>query len=166
MALPKAIQAQVEQAEATLAAMSQPAPENAPPATDLAAAANQPEQVAEPQPQAATPPAPAPQPDQWEHKYKSLQGRYNSDVPQLQTKVKDLESQLQQAIARLNEAAEAKKPEEKKPMADPQDVEAFGADLVDMVQRVAERMFGAAARNIQEQAVRFEQRLGQLEQVL
>ena len=169
MALPRAIQAQVEQAEATLAAINQPAPEVQAKVEDLAAAANQPEQKVEPQPQDATPPAPAPQPqvDPWEHKYKTLQGRYNADVPKLQSQVNELQSKLEQAVARLNEAAKAaEKPTETKPVADPKDVEAFGEDLVDMVQRVAERMFGAAARNIQEQAARFEQRLGQIEQQL
>jgi hypothetical protein len=165
MALPKAIQAQVEQAEATLAAMNQPAPE-AEAQGDVLVATNQPEQVVEPPPQAATQQAPTPQPDQWEHKYKTLQGRYNSDVPQLQNKVKDLETQLQTAIAKMNEVAKQEKPAEKKPVADPQDVEAFGADLVDMVQRVAERMFGGVAREFQEQVARFDQRLAQLEQGL
>lgn len=169
MALPPQIQAQVEQAEAALKAMNNPAP--ATPETDLQALAVQPEQQVEPQPQAATPPAQEPQPtpqvDPWEHKYKTLQGRYNHDVPNLQNKVKELEYQLSEAVRKMQEVVAKPEPKaESKPAADPQDVEAFGQDLVEMVQRVAERMFGNAARNLQEQAVRFEQRLAQLEDAL
>ena len=165
MALPKPIQAQVEQADAVIAAMNQP--EEAP--VNLAELANQPDtQSAEPQPAVATPPAPAPQPDNWEHKYKTLKGRYNSDVPRLQSEVGELKGQLQQAIAKMNELTKApeKPKEEPKPVADPKDVEAFGEDLVSMVQRVAERMFGDAARAIREQAAAFDQRITRVEETL
>lgn len=164
MALPQAIQAQVDQADAMLKAMNAPAAPETPETPETA----QPEAV-EPQPQAVTPPAPEPQqkPDIWEQRYKSLQGRYNNEVPNLQRQVQELEGRLSEAVSKLEQAAAAK-PEvkESKPVADPQDVEAFGADLVDMVQRVAERMFGTAARNIQEQAVKFEQRLARVEDAL
>ena len=167
MALPQAIQAQVEQAE-TLLAEANKARE---PQADLATLADQPTASAEqePQPQAATPPAQEPQPpqqDPWEQRYKTLQGRYNHDVPNLQSKVKELETQLTQAVQKMQEVAKPQEPPEKKPAADPQDVEAFGADLVDMVQRVAERMFGGAARTMQEQAARLDQRMTALEQAL
>lgn len=162
MALPPQIQAQVEAADATLAAMNKPAEylQTQEPITDQPA----PKEV-EPQPQAAAPAPTAPQPDPWEHKYKTLQGRYNSDVPKLQAQVSELKTQLETAIAKLEEVA---KPavQEKKPVADPQDVEAFGQDLVDMVQRVAERMFGGAAAEFQRQAAVFEQRLAKLEGAL
>ena len=162
MALPQAIQAQVEAADAALAAMNAPAEpqETAEPQTQ-----DQPtNQEVEPQPAAAPAPT-APQPDPWEHRYKSLQGRYNSDVPKLQAQVTELQSQLQTAIAKLEEAAKSPV-QEKKPVADPQDVEAFGQDLVDMVQRVAERMFGGAAAEFQRQAAAFEQRLVKIEGAL
>lgn len=162
MALPPQIQAQVDAADATLAALNKPA-------EDLQTQDPTPDQPApkevEPQPQAAAPAPTAPQPDPWEHKYKTLQGRYNSDVPKLQAQVSELKTQLETAIAKLEEVA---KPavQEKKPVADPQDVEAFGQDLVDMVQRVAERMFGGAAAESQRQAAAFEQRLVKLEGAL
>jgi hypothetical protein len=93
---------------------------------------------------------------------------FNREVPGLQNQVKDLRTQLETAVNRLNEAADAKaKPSEPAaPVADPRDVENFGSDLVDMVQRTAERLFGRAASELQGQAARFEQRLAQLEQAL
>ena len=165
MALPPAIQAQVEAADAALAAMNQPPA--APQETVEALTPDQPKTPeVEPQPQAAAPAPAQPQVDPWEHKYRTLQGRYNSDVPKLQTQVTELKTQLEQAIVRLNEAAKPQAPQEKKPVADPQDVEAFGQDLVDMVQRIAERMFGGAASEFQRQAAQFEQRLARLEGTL
>lgn len=165
MALPPAIQAQVEAADAALAAMNKPA--EAPQIEVEPLTPDQPQaKEVEPQPQAAAPAPAQPQVDPWEHKYKTLQGRYNSDVPKLQTQVSELKNQLEQAIAKLNEVAKPQAPQEKKPVADPQDVEAFGQDLVDMVQRVAERMFGGAAAEFQRQAAQFEQRLVKLESAL
>ena len=167
MALPRSIQAQVEQANAVLA-QANPQPQE--PQAEIAPEApeSQP-QAPEPTASTETPAQPTqPQPDVWEHKYKTLQGLFNREVPGLQNQVKDLRSQLETAVARLNEAADAKaKPSEPAaPVADPRDVENFGSDLVEMVQRTAERMFGRAASELQGQAARIEQRLAQLEQAL
>lgn len=172
MALPRSIQAQVEQANAVLA-QTNPQPQEpaaSRPMAELAAEAPEAQQQA-PEPTASTEPQAQPtqaQPEVWEHKYKTLQGLFNREVPTLQHQVKDLKSQLETAVARLNEAADAKaKPSEPAaPAADPRDVENFGSDLVDMVQRTAERMFGRAASELQGQAARIEQRLAQLEQAL
>lgn len=172
MALPRAIQAQLEQANALLEAANKP-PE-APAPAELAQVAD-PEPAPEPAPAAPEPQAtPEPQaqsqqqPDPWEQRYKTLQGLFNREVPTLQHKVKDLETQLQEAVARLNKAADAQtKPAEPvNPAADPRDVENFGSDLVEMVQRTAERMLGSAANELQTKAAALEQRLAQLEKVL
>lgn len=172
MALPRSIQAQVEQANAVLAqANPQPQEPAAPqPPAELAPDAPEAQQQA-PEPTASTEPQAQPtqpQQDVWEHKYKTLQGLFNREVPTLQHQVKDLRTQLETAVARLNDAADAKaKPSEPAaPVADPRDVENFGSDLVEMVQRTAERLFGRAASELQGQAARFEQRLAQLEQAL
>lgn len=167
MALPRSIQAQVEQANAVLA-QANPQPQE--PQAEIAPETPEVQpQAPEPTASTETPAQPTqPQPEVWEHKYKTLQGLFNREVPTLQSKVKNLEGQLQEAVARLNEAADAKaKPSEPAaPVADPRDVENFGSDLVEMVQRTAERMFGRAASELQGQAARIEQRLAQLEQAL
>lgn len=167
MALPRSIQAQLEQANAVLA-QANPQPQE--PQAELAPEAPEAQQQApEPTASTETPAQPTqPQLDVWEHKYKTLQGLFNREVPTLQHQVKDLRTQLETAVARLNEAADAKaKPSEPAaPVADPRDVENFGSDLVEMVQRTAERMFGRAASELQGQAARIEQRLAQLEQAL
>lgn len=170
MALPRAIQAQVEQANALLEAANKP-PETPPqePQAQVATLAPDPAPAA-PAPQATSEPQaqPQPQPDVWEHKYKTLQGLFNREVPTLQSKVKDLESQLQEAVARLNKAADdkARPAEPEKPAADPEDVENFGSDLVEMVQRVSQHVLGRAANVFEAKAAALEQRLAQLEQAL
>lgn len=172
MALPRAIQAQLEQANALLDAANKPA-DSTPPADPAPAAAPadnpSPTPPSDPpsSPVAAEPPAnPAPQPDVWEHKYKTLQGLFNREVPTLQQEVKDLKSQLSEAVAKLNEAAQKKPSEPEAPKTDPRDVENFGSDLVDMVQRVATSMVGRAASEYQALAARLEQRVTQLEAAL
>lgn len=168
MALPRAIQAQVEQANAILEAANKP-PE--------APAPDQPQDEPQPQePQAVEPtPAPAPAPvastdpeETWESRYKALQGLFNSEVPKLQHQVKDLRGQLEQAIERMDKASEkAEKPAvAEKPAADPRDVENFGSDLVEMVQRVSEQLLARAANDFTTKAAKLEQRLAQMESAL
>lgn len=166
MALPAAVQRQVEAAEALLNGANQPAVE--PPAEPQA----QPEPQQEPTaaaPVTAPEPSPAPpQPNEWEQKYKVLQGKFNSEVPALHHQVKDLSRKLQEqaerteALLRQQETKQA----EQRPTADPKDVDAFGADLVEMVQRVAQQMLGNTAAKIDGFMGSVEKRLVQLEQRL
>jgi hypothetical protein len=158
MPLPAAIQAQVDQANATLEAV------NAPPTPEAQGTESEP-----PEPESHADPQPPlqQQTDVWEHKYKTLQGLFNREVPTLQNKVRDLETQLQDAVAKLNKVADDKvKAEPEKPIVDPKDADDFGSDLVEMVQRVAESMLRRAAGDFQNRATALEQRLVQLEQVL
>lgn len=166
MALPAAVQRQVEAAEALLNGANQPAVE--PPAEPQA----QPEPQQEPTaaaPVTAPEPSPAPQqPNEWEQKYKVLQGKFNSEVPALHHQVKDLSRKLQEqaerteALLRQQETKQA----EQRPTADPKDVDAFGADLVEMVQRVAQQMLGNTAAKIDGFMGSVEKRLVHIEQRL
>ena len=165
MALPKSIQAQVEQAEATLASYAAPADAQpvAPTPVEVVAA-----------PQVEPAPAPMPQPvpaqpteDTWEHKFRSLQGLFNKNVPELQGQVKDLTKRLDQALGALDAAKAAPKPQEPVAQAvDPKDVENFGADLVDMVNRIAERRFGSVAQQVEDKFSELQKVLGHVEQRL
>lgn len=96
--------------------------------------------------QSATPPS-----DPWEHKYKTLQGIHNHHVGDLKARLAQAEQEREALKTQLEKQQD--KPEVS---ADPKDVETFGADLVDMVKRVAEQMFGAAAKA-------FDARISQLE---
>lgn len=151
MALPRNIQAQVDAADALLAQTTEA--QNAPPEVSLEALAKLPDPSLDtppvvPQPPAAPAPAepvptPSPAPAQteaWEQKYKTLQGLFNKEVPALQQQVRELAKNSQQTTEQLEALRQAKQApvEAKKPEVDPRDVESFGSDLVEMVQRVTQ----------------------------
>lgn len=141
MALPAQVQAALDAADATLTAVNSAQTQDG----GSADAATPPEAFQEvPTQEVVAPVAPPPAtPDPFETKYKVLQGKYNSEVPELHRRVHGLETNLQQAIERLNDASKAKESApEQRPTANPQDVENFGQDLVEMVTRVAGSSLG------------------------
>jgi hypothetical protein len=170
MALPAAIQAQVEQADALLAAMNAPqdgqtqVTEGGPAAEPQTAQASNAVPQAEPQAQA---PAPQPSEETWERKFKSLQGIFNKEVPSLQGQVKELTARLNQAVEQM-ESRKTPEPEQvaHKPEADPKDVENFGSDLVEMVQRTAERLFGGVANKVDAELLKLASRIIEVEKRL
>lgn len=163
--LPQRIQQQVDAAEALIAQANTPAPVETPPVAEPPSQEpTQPEPTAEvvaPEPT----PAPAPTPDNWEHRYRTLQGLFNKEVPSLQQQTKTLQEQLQQATAAL-EKLNKPQAQEQKPDADPKDIDAFGADLVEMVQRVTQSVLGSMAARIDQTVTTFESRLTQVERSL
>lgn len=127
MQLPQRVQDQLQAAEALEAAdqvARAQAPTRVSSVADLVAPIPAPVAVAAPQP-AAPAPAPAAPKDDFEHKYRVLQGMYEADVKQVKAELRDLKAAQS---ARAQEPAPL-------PVADPRDVEAFGNDMMDMVQR-------------------------------
>ena len=165
MALPKSIQAQVEQAEATLASYAAPVTAQPEAPVPIEVTANPP---VEPAPAPEPPPVPAPPTEEsWEHKFRSLQGLFNKNVPELQGQVKDLTRRLEQALGALEAAKAAPTPQEPATQTvDPRDAENFGADLVDMVHRIAERRFGSVAQQVEARFSEIQKVLGTVEQRL
>lgn len=179
--LPRAVQQQIEAADALLGELTKPEPTEAPQASleEIASLADQPpaEAPATTPPPAQTPvapPPPAPAPpsqsdETWERRYKSLQGLFNAEMPKLQQANKDLSRQLQEAIARLESVEkpatqpQAKQPE---PLSDPKDADVFGADLVEMVTRIVTRAVGGVAQKVEATVATYETRLKQIEQAL
>lgn len=170
MTLPPAVQAQLDAAEATLEKMQRPRQQT--PLEDIA----KPPPAKEPEPPpeiksstqpAAEPPAHAPAPQvqpqppaedsAWVQRYRTLQGICETQGRQ----VADLKAQLQQAVEQLNRAAqdkqEAVKSGKHAAAADPADVEAFGQDLVEMVQRVAQRHLASLHQQASEVVARIDQ---------
>lgn len=151
MALPPRVQADLEAADALLAQMQNPSPpdeedaspaapvvtDDVPPAAPAVASA----------PPAPEPPvaAPAPPTENWEHKYRTLQGMHNRNMEVYRDRTERLETQ----VAELNRKLEAAK-QPSTPPAPPEDTtkdaEVFGTDLVDMVKRTVNGMFGALAQ--------------------
>lgn len=145
MSLPKRVQAELEAAEALQAQMDQQALANAPQAIGISQV---PPPVPNEPPSANPPPPPAPVPppppkEDFEHKYKVLQGMYAADVKNLSKQLSELTSQFQSF-----RETKAPAPEPVKATVDPKDVEAFGADLIEMVQRYAERQAAEVERRL------------------
>lgn len=152
MTLPPQVQREADalaQLEQTFYApqVEPPAPP-AEPAPELTAPEPAPEV---PAPAPIEPPAPpVPPAVDWEQKYRSLQGVFNSQVPALQGQVKALQDQM--------EAIKAKTPEPApKPDADPKDAEVFGADVVDMVVRTAKGLLVPQVASLQSRVAKLEQ---------
>jgi len=143
MALPKQLEQQqkeLEVIEQQLMAQNEnksveetrPKPEDPP--------VNTPEEPKEAQPvEVEKPSQPVPQEvpeDLWQQKYKTLEGKYSSEVPKLRSHIKDL-------LAQVEELQQAKKPEpepekfEVQKLVTDADVEAFGSDLIEVQRKVA-----------------------------
>jgi hypothetical protein len=155
--VPRAAQKAQARAEAVQAEIDQQLKAAAEQASTTPLAAPVAPPVAEPE---VTPPAPEPPQaqklDEWEQRYRSLQGVFNSEVPRLQQTVKDQALRLSELEARIAEAAKANEAPKVPPA---KDIEDFGADLVNMVVRQAQESVAQAAGQ-------FEARLAKLEQVL
>lgn len=176
MALPQRVQAALEEAEAQLAQLNQPAPDPgadadtaAPVVTDdapAAAPAAQSEPPA-PEPQQAPAPAPVATPAQppatpeatWEQRYRTLQGMERANAERFRQR----ENQLAQQVNDLTQQLEAlRKPTQPPaPASDvtAKDAEVFGSDLVDMVQRVVNSTFGHMAQQFDARLTAMEQHL-------
>lgn len=142
MALPKAVQRQAEEADRIVDVMNgnqtgEP-PETNPPNPDPQPA---------PEPTAnviSQEPTPAPQPvpeEKWENRYHTLKGMYDAEVPRLHVQLKEMQTQIQtlmtdKAAAEAQVRQQAQEPT--KSLVTEQDKEAFGSDLIDLIERAAE----------------------------
>ncbi len=160
MALPKSIQKQADKAKEISDQLSNPSP---PPAAEAPQDPVPPEPPSPPQP--AADPAPAPQVEaDWEQRYRTLQGKYDSQVPQLQRQVQELTSQLTHLTSKL-EGLTAKPepaPEPTAPLVTDKDVEVYGADLVDLVKRQAMQVAQEMTREMTGKLTALEQENQQL----
>lgn len=141
MSLPKAIQQQVEAADAMVAQMSGQTPPpgetdvnpDNPDAT-LPADPPQAQQISpEPKPQPAVPE------ETWQAKFFTLKGKYDAEVPRLHAQLKELNTQVQQLMTEAAARAQAPAaPEPAKTLITEHDKEAFGSDLLDLIDRATE----------------------------
>lgn len=166
--LPKSIQRQLDEANALEAQQAAPAQQEV--VDDVSQFQAAPAQ--QPAPAPAAPPAepPAPPAEDWQQKYRTVQGRYQAEVPELRAQNRRMESELAAAreqLAALGAAVQKLQNPPAEPAqskADPRDEQVFGADMVEMVNRYAQRTFAAAQQRIDQVVSGFEQRIAALEQ--
>lgn len=80
-----------------------------------------------------TPPTPA-QEDNWEHRFKVLQGKYNSEVPRFAEQVRELTKRLEG----LEYENQKLKEEPPKPLVSQQEIDEYGEGLIDVARRIAQ----------------------------
>lgn len=141
MALPKAIQKQVDDADAFVAQMTGQTDntETDPNLAPNPASAPEPPQLPisqEPEPKPTIPE------ETWERKYLTLKGMYDAEVPRLHAQMREMNGQVQQLIAE-NATARVQQtvtqPSTAKTLITEQDKEAFGSDLIDLIERATEQ---------------------------
>lgn len=160
--LPRAVQAQVDRAEELLQSRQAP-PAPAPAPVEPPAPAPAP---VEPPPTPPAPPTPAPNSEAavWEQRYRSLQGMFNQQQEQNRVNVQQLADQIAALTQQL--AAQAKPPAPAPaPVAiTPQDREAFGDPLVDMVQRGTQAVLPQVQQMIQQAVAPLQEQLPKVAQ--
>jgi hypothetical protein len=150
MGLPKAVQRAVEEADELVAQISgDKTVENQDPPPDPPPTETEPQDPppdpppAEPPQQTVSqePPAAKDVPEsKWESKYHTLKGMYDAEVPRLHAELREMKSQVQQLVAdkAAAEAKAATAPEPQKSLITDADKEAFGPDLIDLIERATE----------------------------
>lgn len=140
--LPKAVQAQLDAAEALQAQLVNPAPVEGNPEVDPVTEAQAPQPVETVvQETRVTEPNPD---NNWEQRFRVIEGKYRAEIPRLHDQNRELSERLEQALKALEEKAQT--PVEEKKLVTDADVESFGEDMVDMVRRAAREEFDALAK--------------------
>lgn len=78
--------------------------------------------------------------EKWAHKYHTLKGMYDAEVPRLHSQLREMQAQIQQIIAEkaaLEATKTAEKPRAESLITD-EDKEAFGPDLIDLIERATD----------------------------
>ena len=101
--------------------------------------------------------------EKWAHKYHTLKGMYDAEVPRLHSQVREMQTQIQQLIADKAEI-EARKVEV--PQVDSlitdEDKEAFGPDLIDLIERATNSKVATLANREAELVKEIKELKGQL----
>ena len=142
MALPRAVQQQIDDADALVAQLNGNQPVNPDTGEPIV---TEPQPAPEPQPQPISQepePKPAVPEETWEQRYHSLKGKFDAEVPRLYAQVREMNDQIKQLVAE-NAVAKVQTPQPSpapaKTLITEQDKEAFGSDLIDLIERATEQ---------------------------
>jgi len=166
MAMPKQVEQQLKEVEELERALT----------AQPEAASDEPQQsdpVAEAQPAQEQPTEPVAEPvveakpvEDWEQKYRSLQGHFNAEVPRLHQQNKELASQLQ---AMQQQIADIQKPKQQPTddrLVTDEDVSQYGADLIDLQRRVTREVVREFVNPLKEELAQRDAKINQLETML
>jgi hypothetical protein len=89
------------------------------------------------EPPAEPPAAPPPAAEDWQHKFQTLQGKYNAEVPGLRNQIAELTRQVEELTAKPAATPEPPPAPPAPKLITDEDTETYGADLIDLIRRVA-----------------------------
>jgi hypothetical protein len=160
MSLPESIQRQLDEAEAIEALMA-----GEPETVEEVQEPEEPETIEAPEPEKQEVPATPTPVENWEQKYKTLEGKYNSQVPKLQQELVGTKTQLQSLTEDLEKLKQKPVEPEQKSREAADDEELVGTDIVKAAERAADRRAAkleAKLDAIAEENAALKQRLGQV----
>lgn len=164
MALPSQVEAAAAAADEMLAQMNAPQGEQTEDQSEAQAPQGQPESQPVLQKESDTP-QPAPidrQLEQAEQRYRTLQGMMNKEIHTLDGQVKSLTQQLEKALAKLDQPQKATQAAVDQTVTETKDVENFGSDLVEMVNRIAGAHVARAVQAVEAKFADAEKRIADL----
>lgn len=126
------------------------------------AADEQQQQQEQQQPQPEQPPPVPPEDESWQHRYRTLQGKYDSELPSLRAQVQ----QLEHLIATMHSAPPLQpapaEPQPELPAISEEDYAAYGPDFVDSSRRWAQAEIAPVRQELQQQIADLQARQQQL----
>lgn len=171
MALPQAIQQQVDEAEALQQQVYEPeaaAPQEDTPPVEPAVVSNVVEMPSRAEPPTAETQKADPRasdPEYWKNRFSTLQGKFNAEVPQLYQQLKEQGQQIEALTKQIQER-------QSKPEVQPQsvvtekDVDDYGQDLIDLIRRVsqdaADKVVSRASSELVERFGAVQEQVGQV----
>lgn len=163
MALPAQVEAAAAAADELLAQMNTPQGEQTEPQPDAVATPDTQEVQPEVRRESVAAPVTADrqQLDQAEQRYRTLQGMMNKEIASLNGQVKTLTQQLESAISRLENQAKAPQAASEY-VPETKDVENFGSDLVEMVNRVSSAQMARITQAVDGRLATFGQQIAKL----
>lgn len=156
MAIPRAVKEAAERAEALHKQVYETQPEGeTPPAPSEPVSAPEGNPPADPpkDPPAseATPPTEQPdnqkKDDQWEHRYKVLEGKYRAEVPRLNAENRELKQQFE-SLKNEIEQLKSRGTQAPSSLISAEDREKYGDDLLDVIKRAAQEQVAAKENEI------------------
>lgn len=166
MAMPKQVEQQLKEVEELERALT----------ASLEAASDEPQQfntVEDAQQTQAQPTEPVAEPveevkpvEDWEQKYRSLQGHFNAEVPRLHQQNKELAAQLQALQQQMQELQTLKQQPVDDRLVTDEDVSQYGADLIDLQRRVTREVIREFVNPLKEELAQRDAKIAQLENLL
>jgi hypothetical protein len=134
------------------------------------AAAEPPAPAPEPPAQQApdlTPPAPEHDDGDWQQKYQTLKGKFDSEVPRLSGELRETRGQLNEVLNRLERVEQPPQqaqpqPQPEVPLVTDEDIESFGPELVDLIRRQATVVANSMTAGLREENAQLRQQVEQV----